>query len=80
MKSLADRSLNEKGNITRSKTRTKPTKKSLTRNLKGVSGGVRSPGKSRGTVKTEDKLDLLGDKSRQIKPKENLDEYEFISS
>ena len=36
--------------------------------LKGVSGGVRSPGKSRGTVKTEDKLDLLGDKSRQIKP------------
>ena len=48
--------------------------------LKGVSGGVRSPGKSEGTVKTEDKLDLLGDKSRQIKPKENLDEYEFISS
>ena len=58
----------------------KPTKNSLREELKGVSGGVRSPGKSRGTVKTEDKLDLLGDKSRQIKPKENLDEYEFISS
>ena len=48
--------------------------------LKDVSGGVRSQRKSRGTVKTDDKLDLLGDKSRQIKPKENLDEYEFISS
>ena len=48
--------------------------------LKDVSGVVRSPGKSRGTVKTDDKLDLLDDKSRNIKPKENLDEYEFISS